>query len=71
MIAHEIGHAIGFVHEQSRPDRDEYVNIIESNIMSGKEHNFVKYSDRTVNNHGVAYDYGSLMHYGEGVSKII
>ncbi|CAB3259135.1 unnamed protein product [Arctia plantaginis] len=64
-IVHEILHTIGFFHMQSTYDRDDYVTIFWENIETGKESNFAKYTNRTVTDFGLPYDYGSVMHYGE------
>ncbi len=59
---HEIGHAWGLWHEQSREDRNSFVKINWQNITSGKEHNF---NQHITNGDDLgAYDYGSIMHYG-------
>ena len=36
IIQHEIFHALGRVHEQSRQDRDRYVDVRLQNVRSGK-----------------------------------
>lgn len=62
---HEIGHALGLWHEQSRSDRDRYVNVYLANVETGKTHNFNKYTkDRYDGYDYVAYDFNSIMHYG-------
>ncbi|XP_072552084.1 meprin A subunit alpha-like [Salminus brasiliensis] len=63
-IMHEILHALGFYHEQSRTDRDEYINIWWNQIIPGMEHNFNKYDDSFITDQNTPYDYESIMHYG-------
>ena len=62
-LAHEIGHAVGLWHEQSRRDRDHFVRVLYQNISHGSLRDF----DRHVNDEPdfSPYDYASIMHYGE------
>ncbi|KAJ2946480.1 hypothetical protein O0L34_g12528 [Tuta absoluta] len=64
-VVHEMLHTLGFYHMQSTYDRDEYVQIVWENISPGTEHNFAKYTNDTVTDFGVKYDYSSVMHYPE------
>ncbi|XP_065355366.1 seminal metalloprotease 1-like [Calliphora vicina] len=64
-IMHELLHALGFYHQHSSSDRDNYVKINWANVEDGRDINFVKYGANIVTNFGVPYDYGSVMHYRE------
>ncbi|KAL1007048.1 hypothetical protein UPYG_G00081200 [Umbra pygmaea] len=61
IVQHELLHALGFNHEQTRSDRDNHVQILLQNVIRGMEHNFAKIN--TINL-GTPYDYNSIMHYG-------
>ncbi|XP_021955270.1 zinc metalloproteinase nas-15 [Folsomia candida] len=61
---HELMHAVGFWHEQSRFDRDDHVNVYFQNIQSGMEFNFRKYTWNYIQNLSAPYDLSSVMHYG-------
>ncbi|XP_034554078.1 meprin A subunit beta-like [Notolabrus celidotus] len=64
-VEHEFLHALGFNHEQSRYDRDDFVTINFENIIQDFVDNFDKVSSEFSTTNGVPYDYMSVMHYGE------
>ena len=63
---HEIGHAIGLWHEQSRVDRANYITIHYENIQSGREYNFQTYAEQGMDGDEFtsSLDFGSIMMYG-------
>nr|BAG06171.1 hatching enzyme [Helicolenus hilgendorfi] len=67
IIQHEINHALGFQHEQTRSDRDNYVSINWKNINPQMAYNFYK---QNTNNLNTPYDYSSIMHYGRTAFSI-
>uniref|UniRef100_A0A182NB32 Metalloendopeptidase n=1 Tax=Anopheles dirus TaxID=7168 RepID=A0A182NB32_9DIPT len=66
---HELMHTLGFLHEQSRSDRDTYITFHPENLRSEYQDpqfiaiNFGKYEDPSLTNYGVSYGLDSVMHY--------
>ncbi|KAM4633439.1 low choriolytic enzyme-like [Polymixia lowei] len=61
IIQHELLHTLGFYHEHTRSDRDQYVKINWDAIKKYYVSNFQK---KDTNNLNTPYDYTSVMHYG-------
>uniref|UniRef100_A0A182T4L3 Metalloendopeptidase n=1 Tax=Anopheles maculatus TaxID=74869 RepID=A0A182T4L3_9DIPT len=65
---HEMMHILGYLHEVSRPDRDDYIYVNRSALEpryqtdSFYRNNFAKY-ERDVETYSIDYNYGSIMHY--------
>ncbi|XP_047470221.1 astacin-like metalloprotease toxin 3 isoform X2 [Penaeus chinensis] len=62
LIMHEILHAAGFLHEHTRPDRGNYIQVKWENIREDARKNYgvdLRYSSLDI-----PYDYKSVMHYG-------
>ena len=76
---HELFHTLGFVHEHTRPDRDDFISINMDNIKPGEEKNFEKRPEGTsdffekgsVDSKNTPYDVLSLLHYGPQVRSIL
>ena len=58
---HEIGHAVGLWHEQSRSDRDQHIEIFIDDVEEDARGNFDLHDDDGTDID--AYDFGSVMHY--------
>ncbi|XP_067950796.1 uncharacterized protein [Watersipora subatra] len=67
---HEFMHALGIWHQQSRPDRDQHVMIINENILGGTTHNFFKLEPDEAVTAGTEYSYRSVMHYGRNAFSV-
>ena len=62
-VIHEMMHAVGFLHEQNREDRDSFVSIQWQNVPANVKNNFDKASPGSTSAYNVPYDYGSVLHY--------
>ncbi|MBN8467320.1 ricin-type beta-trefoil lectin domain protein [Corallococcus exiguus] len=61
---HEIGHAVGLFHQQSRSDRDSALTVHWANVQPGLEYNFQTHVE--IGEDGIdvgPYDTGSIMQY--------
>ena len=71
VVAHEISHALGRVHEHQRRDRDTYVSVNPSHVVHYAMANFDRLNGIYSNGYQprpAAYDYASAMHYDGSVS---
>lgn len=63
-VIHEIGHAIGFYHEQQRTDRASDITIHWGNIENDKDHNFETYTAGGLPGTQIGtFDFNSIMLY--------
>uniref|UniRef100_A0A0K0F4I9 Zinc metalloproteinase n=1 Tax=Strongyloides venezuelensis TaxID=75913 RepID=A0A0K0F4I9_STRVS len=61
IMHHETMHALGVIHEMSRPDRDNYLKIVKKNVNPQEYHNFLKVT--SYNTYNIRFDFGSVMQY--------
>ena len=62
VLIHEIGHTLGYIHEQNRSDRDDYIKINFENISDGAADQFYKSSNPRLLTS--KFDVKSTMMYG-------
>ena len=60
---HEFIHALGFDHEQNRPDRNNHIQVHWDRIRDDKKWNFQILKEEEWDPTGHDYDFQSVMHY--------
>lgn len=64
VIVHELGHALGYWHEQQRADRDTYIQVNYENLPPDWGFRVSNYNIRLLGGEYGPYDFDSVMHYG-------
>lgn len=62
IVVHEILHALGFLHEHTRDDRNENIDVLWSNIRMSMWSQY--WRNPFAFDHGI-YDFDSVMHYSD------
>jgi len=67
IMAHELGHALGYWHEHQRADRNDFIQINAGNVdpVDCNATCFTANFDPGAPNNYGPYDFDSVMHYGE------
>ena len=68
LMVHELLHVLGMVHTQTRPDRDQYIKVIERNIIPRSRFNYQKCVN--CETYDIPYDCMSIMHYRQRIYLI-
>ncbi|VDO97009.1 unnamed protein product [Soboliphyme baturini] len=67
VIIHELMHTIGLLHEHTRNNRDQFVEVVWKNIKEDGKPNFMK--DAGYAPH-IPYDYESVLHYHDSAFSV-